>query len=131
MEFTPVDECARFITKLLDAYHYNINIYHLFNNNYLDIHDFTDTLQELNIPIRFITLKQFQHALETNSQNNYFGITNYIENISNHVVLDNTYTNHVLKELSLSWPSITKDYIIKIIEYLKFNKLIGDENEEK
>ena len=87
-------------------------------------------MQNLNIDIKFTTLRIFKQILENNTNNNYFGITNYIENISSNITLDNSFTTAILKNLNLKWPEIKDDYIIKIINYLKFNKLIGDKNEK-
>ncbi|MBR6504294.1 MAG: hypothetical protein IKT41_00995 [Clostridia bacterium] len=75
-------------------------------------------------------MRIFKQILENNTNNNYFGITNYIENISSNITLDNSFTTAILKNLNLKWPEIKDDYIIKIINYLKFNKLIGDKNEK-
>lgn len=115
---------------MLSSYTHNLNIYHLFNNNFLTIFRFIEILNKLNIDIELTTLKQFQKSLEANTSNNYFGITNYIQHVSNDIILDNTYTNNILEKLNLKWPKISNEYIIKIINYLKYNKLIGDENEK-
>jgi len=131
LEFTPVDLCSHFIVKLLSISKYNLNIYHLFNNNFISTKNFVDTLQKLNIDIKFVSMDMFKKALGNNINNNYFGITNYIENVSNNVILNNTFTNSVIKKINLEWPEINDNYLLKIIQYLKTNELIGDENEGK
>ena len=63
-----------------------------------------------------------------NSDDNYFGITNYISAITsptfNNLRLSNVKTNNILKENGLNWPDITDDYINKIIDYLIRNGLM-------
>ena len=70
-----------------------------------------------------------------NSSSNYFGITNYIRNLTTYdfarITLDNSYTTDILNNLDLHWPKIDIDYILKILNYLKNYKFIGDSNEIK
>ena len=129
LEFTPVDYCADFIVKLMELQKNNIEIYHLFNNNSINGNEFINLLNKLNITINLSTIDKFKHTLqETSNRNNYFGIINYIDNISatNSVSINNNLTNDILKSMNIEWPKVDLPYITKIINYLKSNKLIGE-----
>lgn len=128
LEFTPVDVLSKFIVELIkQQQNYNINIYHLFNDNKISILDFTNYLIDLNIPITFVNMEKFKEKIQSSSTN-YFGIINYIQNLQNdkfsNIQLDNFYTNSILKSLNLEWPKIDNIFIKKLINYLKNNNLI-------
>lgn len=131
-EFTPVDICANFITKLLTNQSTNLQIYHLYNNNYLAIKDLLLYLEKLGIHIQTVDLETFKQSLLASSTL-YFGITNYIHNLSNTniITLNNNLTNKTLKHFNSSWPNIDLEYITKTINYIKNNNFIGDKNETK
>lgn len=131
MELTPVDLCAKYIIALSTISKDNLNIYHLFNQNYIKFKDFVDIAKINNFEIKKVSLKDFEEVLR-NSNLNTFGIKNYIssiENPSSLIILNNNYTNEILKSNNTIWPAINTDYINKIIEYLKNNKFIGETNE--
>ena len=131
-EFTPVDICANFITKLLTNQSTNLQIYHLYNNNYLAIKNLLLYLEQLGIHIQTVDLETFKQSLLASSTL-YFGITNYIHNLANTniITLNNSITNTTLKNFNLSWPEIDFKYITKTINYIKNNNFIGGKNETK
>lgn len=116
-EFTPVDYCADFIVRLLDKQKYNLNIYHLFNENYITCQDLVQFFYDLDIPIQPVSLQDFQKIL-SESKNNYFGVTAYLKNMDCHVTIHNESTNMILNDLALKWPLIDKNYIAKILNYI-------------
>ena len=119
LEFTPVDYCAEFIVKLLSYKHNNLDIYHLYNNNYISTSILLDTLKNFGVNITPVSLNDFKNTL-ANSKTNYFGITAYLKNItsSNTLNFSNTKTLSALNSLNLHWPLITPEYIHKILVYL-------------
>lgn len=127
IELTPVDYCAKFIVKLLHTTPNNINVYHIYNDNQVKLSHFIDILEKYNIHISKIPFEDFENKI-LNSNDNYFGITNYISAITsptfNNLKLSNVKTNNILKENGLNWPDITDDYINKIIDYLIRNGLM-------
>lgn len=117
-EFTPVDFCAKFIVKLLQNKSNNLNIYHLYNNNFISSPELISMLKELGTTLLPVPLDEFNNAL-SNSKNNYFGITAYMKNINNEIIFKNEKTLSILKSLNLQWPNITLEYIKKILLYLR------------
>lgn len=130
-DFTPVDYCADFIVKLLNVQKYNLNIYHLFNNNLISFITLINYLKDLGITIDCVDFSTFQKVL-SKSDNNYFGITAYLKNIdeSSILLLHNEKTNSILKSLGLSWPKVDKDYISKILKYLEKHSYKGGTSNE-
>ena len=131
IEFTPVDYCATFIVSLLtqDNRQNNLTVYHLFNQNYLDFNYLFKFLKNNNIDIQLCDIRTFEKCI-LDSNENYFGIIGYLSNVSgnnsNGVIVDNSYTNSILKKLNLAWPKITEDYLQSVINYLIKYKFIGD-----
>ena len=82
-----------------------------------------------NIDIQLCDIKTFEKCI-LDSNENYFGIIGYLSNVSgnnsNGVIVDNSYTNSILKKLNLAWPKITEDYLQSVINYLIKYKFIGD-----
>ena len=133
LEFTPVDCLANFIVKLCTNMEYNINIYHLFNNNYITFGDFINIIQSYGYKINLVSLDEFKNAI-INSSVSSFGITNYLSAIANTedsiLIINNIYTNKLLENLGLNWPKINDEYINKILTYLKTFNFIGDTYEK-
>ena len=127
IELTPVDYCAKFIVQLLHDTPNNINIYHIYNDKRVRLAHFINILEKYNIHISKISLEDFKNKI-LDSDDNYFGITNYISTITNpafnNLKLSNAKTNNMLKKNGLEWPDITDDYINKIIDYLTRNGLM-------
>ena len=134
VEFTPVDICANYIVNLIFNQNYNLTIYHLFNNKTIQMNDIINIFNNCNLNIENVSIDVFKEKL-LSTNNNYFGITGYINNLDSSfgkVTILNDKTNKILKSLNLEWPEIDSIYINKIIKYLKNNLLItGDENNEK
>ena len=130
-EFTPVDYCAKFIVHLLKNQDYNLNIYHLFNNNYINCINLVDILRKLDIPLKCVSLQEFKEVL-SNSNSNYFGITAYLKNVDNfnEVNLHNEQTNSILKNFKLEWPKIDLEYLTKVLNYIQEHNYLGGTSDE-
>lgn len=130
-EFTPVDICANFIVSLLKCQDKNLKIYHLFNSNFLSGKTLVDFINTTIYQIECLSFEEFKNIL-TSSNKQYFGIINYINNIQNEdtITLKNDITALDLEKQNLSWPEINKDYIMKIINYMEDNDLIGGNTNE-
>ena len=130
-EFTPVDYCAKFIVNLLKNQDYNLNIYHLFNDNYINCISLVNILRKLALPLKCVSLQEFSEVL-ANSNSNYFGITAYIKKVnnSNELKLHNEQTNSILKKYNLEWPKIDLDYISKVLTYIQEHNYLGGASDE-
>lgn len=130
-EFTPVDYCAKFIVSLLKNQDYNLNIYHLFNNNYINCINLVNILRKLDISLKCVSIPEFKEVL-SNSNTNYFGITAYLKNIDNfnELKLHNEQTNSILKTFNLEWPKIDLEYISKVLNYIQEHNYLGGTSDE-
>ena len=117
-EFSPVDICANFIYNLMSNQKYNLNIYHLYNNNVITGNQLIELLKEAGININIVSVNNFEKKI-LDSKKTYFGITNYTNaiNYSNNFEIRNGITTKILKNKKLVWPNIDLNYIIKLINY--------------
>ena len=123
LEFTPVDICADAIVKLSVSNNkdYNINVFHLYNNNYVPMNIITNLFEENNIHINYLENEDFEKNLATILANSkatpgfleYFS-SNELPNLTNNL-FSNDSTLKILNLLGFSWPKITKEYINNII----------------
>lgn len=113
IEFSPVDECARFIIKLLFANNKN-SVYHILSNKDLTVLELSNILSELGCNFETVDYNSF---IEKISENTDEYTKEYISNTSL-----NTYkqdiTQSVLKKLGLSWSTIDLTYIKNILKII-------------
>ncbi len=123
LELTPVDICANAIAKLAicKKIDNNINIYHLYNNNYVSMNMITDILNKNGITVSYLNTSEFENTIASNLANSK-GIPGFIDQLGNAQLpssYDNIFSNsetlHILSDLNFSWPNITEDYINNII----------------
>lgn len=124
LELTPVDLCANSIVKLaiFNKLKYNINVFHLYDNNYVSMNIITDILNENNVNIKYVSDKVFEEELAKNSSSSEV-LPGFIDQFSlkmdnnncSKINFSNELTNQVLSNLDFSWPTITKDYLKHII----------------
>lgn len=113
LEFSPVDECASIILKLLLKGDNN-SIYHILSNKEISILEIKTLLKFLNCDILDVDLKTFIEELNQKSDEY---TKEYI--LSNNL---NTYSQDItlskLEELNIEWPSIDMDYMNKILNII-------------
>lgn len=113
IEFSPVDECARFIIKLLLANNKN-SVYHILSNKDLTVLELSNILSELGCNFETVDYNSF---IEKISENTDEYTKEYISNTSL-----NTYkqdiTQSALKKLGLSWSTIDLTYIKNILKII-------------
>ena len=113
IEFSPVDECAKFIVELLLANNKN-SIYHILSNKELTISELSKILIELGYNFKNVDYNSF---IEKISENTDEYTKEYISNTSL-----NTYkqdiTQSALKKLGLSWSTIDLTYIKNILKII-------------
>ncbi len=134
LEFTPVDYCASAITKLIFNVNLNKFVFHLFNNNYLNISDLLTIFKTYNYTTTILPGKFYKEQLlflskQSVDKNILKGVVNDLdENLGlsfiSTVNQQNNFTNLILNNLGFNWPSISCDYIEKILDYLKSNKYL-------
>lgn len=124
LEITPVDLCAASIVKLAvyNNIHYNVNVYHLYDNNYVPMNSITNILNENNINVKYVPDQKFEEEVAVTSASadvlpgfvDQFGAQSASPAFSK-VNFSNSSTNQLLSNLNFTWPSITDDYLNNII----------------
>ena len=123
LELTPVDLCADAIVKLAinKKIENNINIYHLYNNNYISMNVITNILNQNNINIKYLNKADFENTIASNYANST-GTPGFVDNLNSSQIPDSydkifssSRTLKDLANLNFSWPQITKDYLNYII----------------
>ena len=137
IEFTPIDICSRNIVALAKNSITDNKIYHLFNHNFIKIKDIVQVLNSLDFNIEIVSSKIFKNKiLELSKSENskaLLGIINDFdysnkENISINynfsVSITSEYTKKYLHLLKCDWNETSKNYIRKLILYMKKVKFI-------
>lgn len=134
LEFTPVDYCAKTISKLIFNVDTNRYVFHLFNENYIRVCDLLKIFEELGFSTTILSGSDFKQQILALSnshpeENILKGIVNDLDDtlglsFSASVNQKNLYTNSCLEKLNFEWPEITLEYIKKIIDYLHKKKYL-------
>ena len=133
LEFTPVDSCAKAIVKIVKD-RTKFTVLHLFNNNFIGIHNVLDILSKLDEKVVPVKDAEFAEKINTalknkDMKNEISGIVtdldeNKLLNLVNYIIPDAQFTNKYLKTLGFKWPKIDEEYIKKYIEYFRSIKYI-------
>lgn len=137
IEFTPIDICARDIVALAKNSITDNKIYHLFNHNFIKIRDIVQVLNSLDFNIKIVSSNDFQNRiLELSKGENskaLLGIINDFDysnkdnisiNYNFSVSITSEYTQKYLHLLKCDWNETSKNYIRKLILYMKKVKFI-------
>ncbi len=134
LEFTPIDLCAKAIFTLSTSVSTNKRVFNIFNQNYLLVENLINILKLLNINVDILSGNDFNEkiiSLEKSHphENILKGIVNDLDkenglSFATTINQQNFATNYYLEKLHFSWPMISKEYINKIIEYMRFNNYI-------
>jgi amino acid adenylation domain-containing protein/thioester reductase-like protein len=124
LEFTPVDSCAEAILKLIQ-YEGHLNpIYHLHNNQTLNVSVLIDFLEEFGIFMQKVNSEEFLTAL-IQSHDSSSILKGFISDLSIFSNEDSELEIQVSSQLTLQffnsihfmWPKINRDYLAKVITY--------------
>ena len=117
IEFSPVDECSKFVISLLE-HDFKYTIYHIANNNNFTFADLQRILAKLNIKLDIVSWDTFINNL-----------TQYADEYTKEYLSSNEMTTFMqartiqnLKSINLDWKNVDLDYIkyiINIINNLK------------
>ena len=132
IEFTPIDICAHDIVALAKNSITDNKIYHLFNHNFIKIRDIVQVLNSLDFNIKIVSSNDFQNRiLELSKGENskaLLGIINDFDysnkdnisiNYNFSVSITSEYTQKYLHLLKCDWNETSKNYIRKLILYMK------------
>ena len=128
LEFTPVDEAAEAIIKIIWSDIAKNRIFHIYNQNKITTDDLIYMLKDYK-EIKYMNQKDFAKYVKQLSTNQLTkksikGIINDFTNesdlIYNHTIpVKNNITCSYLKNLNFEWSTLTKEYFNKLIEYMK------------
>lgn len=128
LEFTPVDYAAKAIVRLINSDD-NLPIYHIFDNNHVQIKEFIEILKEFNINIKIISEEETKILIDKylKDASNVKLIDGIIQDIDENkkieyktnIVVKSDYTVDALKNMDFIWPKIDKNYIIKFLNYFE------------
>lgn len=131
IEFTPVDYCSEAIVTLLYNYDTNKRVFHIFNNNLIQVSNLIEILSKLGLSIQILSGSNFKKSLINlaTSKNDIDIIKSLINElddttgitISSKIFEENNYTNSYLSKLSFKWPLIDTIYIEKLIKNMDLN----------
>lgn len=128
LEFSPIDETAEAIVKLLMIPHLENQIFHIFSNQLITIDTLLQVFEEYGYSCNFTSYDEFIHHLYL-PQNEK--ILKYIVsdlnqakkfNYHSDIVIDQTLTNQFLDFVGFQWSKIDKVYLEKFLDAINFTK---------
>lgn len=134
LEFTPIDYCAQAIFKLIFNVETDKYVFHLFNENYIQVSELLKIFDNLGFETSILSGNEFKQKIVALSnqypeENILKGIVNDLDDtlglsFAATVNQKNLNTNSCLETLNFEWPEITEEYIEKIINYLRKKKYL-------
>ena len=118
LELTPVDSCASAIVKLMSSkIENNIQVFHLYNPNYVPISSLTDILEKLGVCVDYMKSEEFQDVVMTKSHTAQ-ELSGFLEQLqtselvkSYDDIFSSSSTLKTLSNLDFTWPKISEEYL--------------------
>lgn len=132
IEFTPVDVCTKSIVLLAKNSIADNRIFHLYNHNFIEIKEVIEILNSFDMDIKIVSEKEFKdriieiskskdskfiHGIINDLNNSKESLTSINYNFS--VNIKSEYTQKYLELLKNEWNETNKNYIKKLINYMK------------
>lgn len=134
LEFTPVDYCAKAVTRLINVESYENNVYHIFNHNHISLTELIKGLNGQGIEITPMDKKSFtQHInriISDDRKKKYLqGLINDLSaerdlDFRKLVYFNSEFTVSALEKFGFHWPRVNGEYIGKIIGFMKKKKYL-------
>jgi amino acid adenylation domain-containing protein/thioester reductase-like protein len=129
LNFTPVDYCAKSIVKVLLTGATEGRVFHLFNHNTVQMRDLINMLATLGLGIQTLSTSEFKQLVENiardkERKNLLAGlVTDFGQektlHYSSSVTVDSDSTQNYLKQLDFEWPTVTAEYLQKLVIHMK------------
>lgn len=118
LEMTPVDCASTAIYNLIFNNKSNQIIYHIYNSNFLSMVDLTGLLNKIGFNI---SLMEKDYAFNTKEKNEINKVIYDLHSIvlKENIKVSNNITTDILNKSNFTWNKIDKNYILKIINYMK------------
>lgn len=127
LELTPIDYCANAIIKIGQHNHTENRIFHLINQNNIDVKYFIDTLNQIYDKIGIVDNKIFLEAVDKildnpNTRHILSGLLNdFDENrlivYSSPIKIKSDFTIQYLNKIGFKWPELKEEYIKKFLKF--------------
>lgn len=128
LEFSPIDETAEAIVKLLTIPNLENNIFHIFSNKLITIDVLLQVFKEYGCTCKFTSYDDFIHHLYLPRNEK---ILKYIVsdlnqtkkfNYHSDIVIDQTLTNQFLNLVGFRWSKVDETYLKKFLDTINFTK---------
>ena len=128
MEFSPIDDVASAIIKILSIPNLENNIFHIFNNKLISIHSLLKVLDDYGYKCNFIDYNDFTRELHL--QKNEKILKYIISDLNNSkkfdyssdIAIDQTLTNKFLDLVGFKWSDIDEDYLKRFFDSVNLTK---------
>lgn len=133
LEFTPIDETASAIIKLLMIPNLENSIFHIFSNKLISIDLLLKVFEKYGLKCDFTNYDKFLHDLHLQKNEK---ILQYIISDLNDskkldytsgIIVDNTITNEFLNFVDFKWSKIDENYLTRFFDKVDFAKDIRRE----
>ena len=127
LEFTPIDETAEAIIKILTIPNLYNNIFHIFTNKTISINVLLKVLKKLNHPCKFISYEKFIKKLHLQKNEKILQYIISDLNTSNQfdyssdIIINQNITNEFLNFVSFKWSTIDEEYLTQFFNKTDFS----------
>lgn len=132
LEFSPIDETAECIIKLLTIPNLKNNIFHIFSDKLIPLTTLLNTLQQYGCKYQFTSYKAFMEYLNLpENEKNLKYIVSDLNlsrkfDYSSNIVIDNNLTNQFLDFVGFKWSKIDEKYLKRFFDSANFVKDINE-----
>lgn len=120
IDFTPIDLVSTALFKLVFKSTDRNIIYHLYNDNTITLEQFATMLNELGLKIRIIDQDEINNlSKEKQKQINELMLEINPNVDRSNIIVDNEITDEALDQVGFEWKIIDKQYLLKIINYVR------------
>lgn len=128
LEFSPIDETAEAIVKLLTIPNLENNIFHIFSDKLISINLLLDVFKDYGYPCKFTNYDKFIDNLHL--QKNEKILKYIISDLNNSkkfdysssILIDNHLTNQFLDFVGFKWSTIDENYLKRFFDKINFTK---------
>ena len=132
LEFSPIDETAECIIKLLSIPNLENNIFHIFSDKLIPLTTLLNTLKQYGCTYKFTSYKNFmKHLNLPENEKNLKYIVSDLNlsrkfDYSSDIVIDNNLTNQFLDFVGFKWSEIDENYLKRFFDNANFIKDINE-----
>ena len=116
IEFTPVDSCAEAMVTLIQHYHKEFSVFHIYDANHLWIRDFV-TYLNFEALVNKLLQEDTKKDILAGIVNDFGPKKELVYTSDIHIVSE--FTRAILHTAGFHWPEIDATYIQKYITYLQ------------